>query len=244
LKSPDNNDSTIQFTTFDEEVIRRFRESILKGEHWYMALLTAIKNWQSHEETYRGHRYCYLIDGEAFDWQLLAERLCETVDGMIPDDEKNALLLHSQHPLDITDEQFRSYVGVIRFRQYLNYYYGITVERALIMAVKDEIRKERQVAGYITDKDNSDEAFHRVYGEKEEVLLDLFRKAKRRRKLKSMSLGELKEFTYWLFKYRLKYNDKEKVASDTRKALNWVQQHGLPDRFLNGQLPITIEQSL
>jgi hypothetical protein len=235
LKSPGNNDSSIHLTTFDTEVIRLFQESILRGEHWYIALLLAIKGWKSEEETYRGHRYCYLIDGEAFDWQLLTERLCETVNGMIPEGEKNALLLHNKHPLDITNEQFKNYIGATRFRQYLNYYYGVTVERALIMAVKEEIRKERHVAGYITDKDNSDEAFHRVYGEKEDVLLGQFCKAKHRRRLKSMSFGELKEFTYWLFKYRLKHSDKEKVASDTRKALDWVQRHGLPDRFLNVQ---------
>jgi hypothetical protein len=240
LKSPIDNDSTIQLTSFDTEVIRFFREAILRGEHWYIALLSAIKEWTSEEETYRGRRYCYLIDGEAFDWQLLAERLCETVDGMIPEDQKNALLLRNQHPLDITNEEFKNSIGATRFRQYLNYYYGVTVERALIMAVKDEIRKERHVAGYVTDRDNSDESYHRVYGEKEDILLERFRKAKHRRRLKSMSLGELKEFTYWLFKYRLKHSDKEKVASDTRKALDWVQRHSLPDRFLNGQ-PFMVE---
>jgi hypothetical protein len=58
-----------------------------------------------------------------------------------------------------------------------------------------------------------------------------------------MSLSELKEFTYWLFKYRLKHNDKERVASDTRKALDWVQRHGPPNRLLNGQTAVIIEQS-
>lgn len=235
MKSPENNDACINLTPSDEGVIDSFRKAIAKGEHWFIALLAAAKAWSSAEEIYRGHHYYYIIDGEAFDWQLLAERLCGTVDGLIPDEEKNALLLHNQHPLDITQEQFRYHIGQSRFRQYLNYYYGVTVERALVLAVKDEIRKERHVAKYITDKDNSDEAFRRVYGEQEAILLEQFRKQKHHRKLKSMSLGELKEFTYWLFKYRLKHNDKEKVASDTRKALNWVHRHGLPDRMLSGQ---------
>jgi hypothetical protein len=239
LKSLDNDNDSIRLTSCDEEVIRRFHAAIVSGEHWYIALLAAIKMWSSAEETYQGHNYCYLIDGEAFDWRLLAERLCDTVDGLIPDVEKNALLLHNQHPIDINNEQFRNHIGSVRYRQYLNYYYGVTVERALVLSVKDEIRKERHVAGYITDRDNADEAFHRVYGDKESVLLEKFRKEKHRRRLKSMSLGELKEFTYWLFKYRLKYSDKEKVASDTRKALDWVQRHGLPDHLLNGQ-PSTI----
>ncbi len=242
MNSPESNNSSTQLTLGDAEVIRRFREAISTGKHWYISLLEAIGVWSSAEETYQGHHYRYLIAGEAFDWQLLAERLCETVDGLLPEDEKNALLLHNQPPLDITKEQFRDYIGHTRYRQYLNFYYGVTVERALVLAVKGEIRKERHVAGYIKDKDNTDEAFNRVYGEMESVLLEQFRKERRYRRLKSISLSELKEFTYWLFKYRLKHNDKERVASDTRKALEWVQRHGLPNRLLNSQPAIIIEQ--
>jgi len=57
-----------------------------------------------------------------------------------------------------------------------------------------------------------------------------------------MSLAELKEFTYWLFKYRIKNTDKERVASDTRKALNWVNRHGLPQRLFSGQPTMIIDQ--
>jgi hypothetical protein len=242
LNSPESNNPSTQLTSGDAEAIRRFREAIATGKHWYIGLLEAVGAWSSAEETYQGHHYRYLIDDEAFDWQLLAERLCDTVDGLLPEDGKNALLLHNQQPLDITKEQFRDYIGQNRYRQYLNFYYGVTVERALVLAVKDEIRKEHHVAGYMKDKDNTDEAFHRVYGETESVLLEQFRKEHHYRRLKSISLGELKEFTYWLFKYRLKHNDKERVASDTRKALDWVQRHGLPNHLLNGQSPVIIEQ--
>jgi hypothetical protein len=242
LNSPESNNSSKQLTSRDAEAIRRFHEAISTGKHWYIGLLEAIGVWESAEETYQGNHYRYLIAGEAFDWQLVAERLCETVDGLLPEDEKNALLLHNQPPLDITKEQFRDYIGHNRYRQYLNFYYGVTVERALVLAVKDEIRKEQHVAGYIKDKDNNDEAFQRVYGETESVLLRQFRKEHRYRRLKSMSLAELKEYTYWLFKYRIKNNDKERVASDTRKALDWVQRHGLPIHLLSGQPPVIIEQ--
>ncbi len=37
--------------------------------------------------------------------------------------------------------------------------------------------------------------------------------------MQSISVGEAKEFTYWLFKQRLKRCDKSCVASDTKKAL-------------------------
>ena len=34
-----------------------------------------------------------------------------------------------------------------------------------------------------------------------------------------ISLQRLKEFTYWLFKYRLSFSDSAKIASDTQKGL-------------------------
>lgn len=198
--------------------------------------------WASAEETFQDYHYRYLIDGEAFDWQLLAERLIEAADGLLPEGEKNALLLHNQPPLDVPKEQFRAYLGEVKYQQHLTYYYGVIVERALALAVKDEIRKERHVAGYVKDKDTTDEAFHRIYGETESDLVTKFRKERRYRRLKSMSMAELKEFTYWLFKYRLKYTDKERVASDTRKALDWVNRNGLPHRLQKGKTTVIIDR--
>jgi len=231
LAKPENKATSAALTSKDAEAIRHFKGSIASGKHWYIALLEAVAMWDSPQETYNGTVYHYLINGEAFDWQLLAERLCETADGLLPEDEKNALLLHNRPPLDVSPEQFKDIIGDTRYRQHLNYHYGVTVERALVLAVKDEIRKERHVSGYLKDRDTTDEAFRRIYGETEAPLLERFRRERRHRRLKSMSLAELKEFTYWLFKYRLKHTDKEKVASDTRKALNWVNRHGLPLRL-------------
>ena len=77
--------------------------------------------------------------------------------------------------------------------------------------------------------------FRRIYGETEHELLTRFRKLHHRRRLKSISLDEYREFTYWLFKYRIKYNDKERVASDTRKALEWVKSNGVPQHLFQKQ---------
>jgi hypothetical protein len=60
----------------DIRAIQHLQESVAKGKHWYLALLEAVKLWKSTEETYKRRHYSYLIDGEAFDWLLLAERLC------------------------------------------------------------------------------------------------------------------------------------------------------------------------
>ncbi len=47
-----------------------------------------------------------------------------------------------------------------------------------------------------------------------------------------MHLTELKEFTYWLFKYRMLHCDKAKVASDTRKGLRLLQHQWAGNGFL------------
>ena len=40
----------------------------------------------------------------------------------------------------------------------------------------------------------------------------------------TISLAEAREFTYWLFKYRLRYCDPARVASDTRRALGMLRR--------------------
>lgn len=208
----------------DTEAIRYLKQAIGAGEHWYIALLRAMGLWASVEETHNGRTYRYLIAGEAFDWLLLAERLCETVDSLVPDDEKLALLVYGKPPLDLTISKFKELIGSRKYHQYLNYFYGITVEEALISAVQDEVRKERRTSGYNTEQGIVNEVYRRIYGATKAVLLKRFRREKGYPQLSSISLTELKEFTYWLFKYRLKQGDKARVASDTKKALEQLKQ--------------------
>jgi len=179
----------------DARAIEHLKQAVASGTYWYQALLEAIKLWSSAEEDYRGRHYCYLIDGEAFDWLLLAERLCEEISESIPEKERIDLLFFDRPPLELTKEKFK----------------------------KLEIRKEQRALGLNRHADDLDKAYHRIYGDSQQALLDSFRKEKRHPKRKSTSLGELKEFTYWLFKYRLKICDKSRVASDTKKAL--TQMH-------------------
>ena len=205
--------------TGDAEAIRHLEQAIISGQHWYIALLEAIGLWTSAEETHDGRLYRYLIDAEAFDWLLLAERLCEITNGLLPDDEQTYFLFHGKPPLNLTTNKFKQLIGGTKYHQYLNYYYGITVEEALILAVREEVRKERRTLGFNKEFDHDNEVYRRIYGATETVLLKRFRRDKDYRHLKSISLTELKEFTYWLFKYRLKHCDKARVASDTKKAL-------------------------
>jgi hypothetical protein len=203
----------------DTALVRQMKQAIASGEHWYLVLLEAIGKWTIAEEVYHGRRYCYLVAGEAFDWLLLAERLCEAVDGLLPEDEKMALLFYGKSPLQLSVEEFKKLIGNSKYCQYLNYFYGVTVERALVLAVQDEVRKERWALGYTQEGDVYHEVYRRIYGKTNGVLLKNFRKERGYPRLKSINLAELKEFTYWLFKYRLKQCDKARVASDTKKAL-------------------------
>ena len=208
----------------DAEVIRYLEQAITSGKHWYIALLEAIGLWTTAEENRNGRSYHYLIAGEAFDWLLLAERLCETVNGLLPEGEKIALLFYDKPPLNLTTEKFKELIGSSKYHQYLNYFYGVTVEEALILAVQEEVRKERRTLGYGNEQELINEVYRRIYGATKAILLKRFRREKGYPQLGSTSLTELKEFTYWLFKYRLKQSDKVKVASDTKKALERLRR--------------------
>jgi hypothetical protein len=223
-----SSDSQSVMQLFDTgAAVQHLEQSITAGKEWYLALLEAIALWDCAEETRNGRTYRYLIAGEALDWMLLAERLCEAVDGLLPEGEKLNFLVHGRLPVDITPKQFKQCIGSIRYHQYLNYFYGVTVEEALFWAVRDEVRKERRVSGLTGDYDPGDEAYRRIYRQDRTMLLREFRKENGYRHLNSTTLLEMKEFTYWLFKYRLKHSDKDRIASDTKKGLDWLNTHGL-----------------
>lgn len=208
----------------DNEALRHLRQAAAEGKHWYIALLESISLWSLTEEDHEGCHLCYLIADEAFDWLLLAQRLCQAVDGQIPDGEVQDLLFCGKPPLDLTKREFKNLIGSDKYRAYLNYFYGVTVEEALILAVENEIGKEQQALGYGQGRDFADEAYLRLYGASKPILLERFRTGKGYPKRKSTGLGELKEFTYWLFKQRLQLWDKARVASDTKKGLEELQR--------------------
>ncbi len=221
--------------TGDAEAIRYLEQAVTSGKHWYIALLEAIGLWGVATEVHNERTYSYLIAGEAFDWLLLAERLCKAVNGLLPDDEELALLFHSKPPLNLSAKKFKALIGEAKYHQYLNYFYGVTVEDALIWAVQEEVRKERRIGGYNNEEhDTINEVYWRIYGATRTALLKQFRCEKGYPQLRSISLTELKEFTYWLFKYRLKQCEKARVASDTKKALEQLRRNGVSMLFLGG----------
>lgn len=215
--------SSSSLLSSDAEAIRHLEQEIAGGRHWYLALLEAMGMWRSATEDRHDRVYRYLIAGEAFDWQLLAERLCEAVDGLLPVEEKEALLFYARPPLKLGPEEVRALIGQKKYRQYLNYFYGVTVEQVLLMAVEEEVHKERRVSGFHNEVDVSSEVYRRIYGETRPVLLKRFRREAGYPQLRSTTLAEMKGFSYWLFKYRIEQCERAKVASDTRKALEYLK---------------------
>jgi hypothetical protein len=205
-----------------QRIIGEMREAIEDGEYWVEALLAAIRNWPLASEDTGERKYQYLIAGEAFDWLLLAERLCEEISGLIPDEEEESLLFHERLPIETTEEDFQVLLGA-KYKPHLNFVYGIRVEAALQMAVSEEIRKERSATiAFERNGRTDEEAFERIYGRPRAELVAEFREAMGL-DAEWLSLTELSEWRYWLFQYRVKNCDPAKVASDTRKGLLMLQ---------------------
>jgi len=211
--------TTITENQGDIQAINHLKKSIAENIPWYIALLEAIKLWSSTEEYYEGRYYRYLIDNEAFDWLLLAERLFEEVKESIPEREIVDLLFFGRPPIEITREKFKELIGNAKYQAYLNYLYGILMEEMLVLTVMEEIRKRKRSSGLLKDGDTLNEAFMQIYGSSQFELLSDYKKEKNETVLKKVYLVDIQEFTYWLFKQRIKKGDKSCVASDTKKSL-------------------------
>lgn len=204
--------------------LARFREAVEGGQDWFSALLETIARWELPEEEVDGRRYQYLVGGEAFDWLLLAERLCEALDGAIPADEREALLFFGQPPRALEEGDFRRAIGDAKHRAHLNFVYGVAVEEALQLTVEEELLKERRSCVWTQSEGLEQQVFERIYGRGWDELLAVFRGERALPPAREISYGELRAFTYWLFKYRVKQSDPARVASDTRKALIQVSE--------------------
>jgi hypothetical protein len=213
------NESEEQATDLagDALAIRHLKNEVGSGRNWYLALLEAINMWRSPEECYKGELYKYLIENEAFDWLRLAERLCDEIKDVVPEDEMINLLFFDRPPVKITELEFKEALGPAKFRAYLNYLYGILIEQALLLATQYELRKGRMSP--LDPEEEVDRAYRKIYRAGQAELLDTFEKEMKYPRRVSLTLTEMKEFTYWLFKYRIKISEKPKVASDTKKAL-------------------------
>lgn len=202
------------------EALVAFRRALDEGADWFAALLTAIARWETAEEEVDGRSYRYLIGGEAFDWLLLAERLCAAADGAIPADAREQLLFFGKPPRALDADEFRRAIGDAKHRAHLNFLYGVAVEEALQLVTEEEVLKDQRSCVWRKGERSAEQrVFDKLYGKSREELLAAFREERGLPAGESISYAELREFTYWLFKYRVNRSDPARVASDTRKAL-------------------------
>lgn len=217
------------------EALLHLRTALAAGAPWQRAILEAMGRWTMPEETVDGRQYRYLLQGEAFDWLLLAERLCADVDGAVPMEEKEKLLFDGQIPDSVDEDQFRDYLGPSKYRAYMNFRYGVDLEEALQLATEEEVRKRHMSRSYPDTEELTEEAHNRLYGKPRTELLKTFQKETKKDRRRSLSLSDIKEFTYWLHKRRINLWDPARVASDTRKAIRRLD-HLQQSR--NGHLPV------
>ena len=193
--------------------------SLNDGRPWEKALIEAMAFWTLSEELYNGKHHRYLIDGEAFDWLLLARRLLDAIGDLVPTTEKNRLLLSEDISDLMSQDEFRNLLGPEKYSAYLNYWYGIVVEEAVIRSAEEEEGKGMPRSGKIGKARIRQKAYEKLYGLNQEELYNTYLSDKGYQKTPSFNVGIAKEFTYWLFKYRLVNSEGERVASDTRKGL-------------------------
>ena len=216
----------------DGSLLLQVRRRIAEGTHWYIALLEAIGQWTETEEYIDGRNFQYLVSDEAFDWLLLAERICIEIADLIPDEERVGLLFRGTSPLKLTLDEFKELIGEGKYHAYLNYFYGVVVEGVLSIVVEEEIYKEQQSFIAYSEAEAEDEIYKRIYGSDPYTLLECFKAEKGYADVSEIGLFEMKELTYWLFRYRIKHSDKAKVASDTKKALSYLQRQRTDHHFL------------
>lgn len=196
--------------------LTHFRRALLQGTHWYVALLESIALWEEPTERYRGRRLTYLIGGEALDWLLLADRLCRDVRDLIPPAEVERLLLSGVAPISLDSEAFRDLIGPLKYRCFLNYFYGITVEEALFFALEEEAQRHSVVP---SSRFDLNPLFVDLYGATEPDLIGEFLGKGKPQPAATMDIQQQKAYLYFLFKRRILYCLPARVASDTKRGL-------------------------
>ena len=215
------------------EAIDALKESLEQGSTPALALWEAMSQWDVTKETYKGQWYNYLVGGEAFDWQLLAERLLNELDGQGRTLREMSIANGGASSKGVSQSDVKRLLGWDKYRAFLNYYYGVLVEGAVLEAAKDEVHKARLGRGLQSKKNLLEDAFLRVYHSSRADLLSAFEEETGIAESQSLDDHQTKEFTYWLFKYRLNNSDKAKLASDTKKGLRRLGSVGAI-RLVNG----------
>ena len=198
--------------------LRRFDAELDAGSHWYLAALRACGQWRLATETHQGRRLDYLVASEALDLLLLIDRIASTRRDAVPRIERDELRFHGHPPVYVPGDAFAGALGEARFNAYLNFFYGVDVEEAVVHAVELEVGKAHPL-----DRASAD-VYPLVYGRTLEELLATYRTARRLSDDGEFRWADWKAFTYWRFRLRLRTQVPARMASDTRKGIALLQR--------------------
>ncbi len=195
-----------------------FKRALDDGVPWFLAALRAASDWTMSDEVFRRRRLHYLIGGEALDLVLVIERLVAAEPGRVDRAELRHLQFAGEPPAGVPEPAFAAALGQLRYKAYLNHFYGITVEEALLHLAELEAAK----AGRL-DAQSGRDPLLRIYGGSLGELLAAFGQERGSSVGPRFAWHDSKEFTYWLFRYRLRSHVPARVASDTKRALGHLR---------------------
>ena len=218
-----SNFSNDQYTA--EILIQKMMQNIEKGNNWFDALLHLISSWKLRSELVGTKNYNYLIDGEAFDWLLLAERICFVLKDFIPKKQYNSLIISGKFPYNLNVNEFRNIIGFNKYRLVLNYWYGVVVELFVQLAEEESVLRDNFSKGLTDDSEIETIVFRNLYGNSKVELFRQYCDSKDKKIPNRINLFEFKEFNYWLFKLRFNSLEPARVASDTLKGIKYMNKN-------------------
>lgn len=211
-----------------DTLLASFFADVVGGRPWFDALLDCIRDWEAPREIIDGREYVYLLEQEAFDWLLLAERICDAAPpGLLPTHEVEAMLIDESPPVALSEPEFQERLGTPKYWAHLNFLYGVRVEQALHLAMERVLQKERNGLSFSHQRQELDaDVFGRIYGARQPDLLREYRAANHREHIdpERIEHAEWQAFTYWLFRRRIERQDPARVASDTRQGLEMLYE--------------------
>ena len=196
---------------------------------WRGHIFDAISRWRLPSERVADEEYVYIVGGEAFNWRRLAERLAWHIALQLPEDVEDEMqdwLEDADMFGGLEESEFRRLLGHEKWRGYLNYFYGVVLERCLFVHAGNAIGKDRVGRGRSVNDDVLDEAFFALYEAEESDLWAEFAVASglgdHSGAARSMALED--EFTYWLFKRRIGSTYQIHVAHEVRHGLRMFER--------------------
>lgn len=149
---------------------------------------------------------------------LLIDRIASTRRDAVPRAERDELRFRGRPPIYVPGHEFAGALGEARYKTYLNHFYGIDVEEAVVHAVELEAGRAHPL-----DRASAD-AYLLVYGRTLDELLATYYDARGLADDDRVRWADWKDFTYWCFRLRLRTQVPARIASDTRKGIALLQR--------------------